>query len=140
MFKHHVVGKESLIAVIVSLELFLEVSELALPPLLDDLTQRHELVKHYVLSVAELFDPENGVFSGNATANVGDSLWHDLSDDTLFGVKGFAEHYGKVNGGVGHPVLVVLGGTAQVFVQEEDPAGEEGQVEQEHIQMLLVLQ
>lgn len=96
-------------------------------------------MKHYVLSVAELFNP-NGVFSNKATSYVGDSLGHDLSDDAKFGVEGLTEQDGKVYGGVGHPALVVLGGTAQVLVQEKDTAGEQGQVKQEHIQVLLVLQ
>jgi hypothetical protein len=80
-------------------------------------------VKHYVLSVAELLDPY-GVFPDKAAAYVGDSLGHDLSDDTNFGVESFTEQDGKVYGGVWHPALVVLGGTAQVFVQEKDPTGE----------------
>ena len=137
--KHHVVWIEGLVPVFVFLQLFRDVSELALPPLLDDLTKRHELVKHYVLSVAELLDPD-GVFPDKAAAYVGDSLGHDLPEDAKFGVEGLAEQDGKVYGGVGHPALVVLGGTAQVLVQEKDTAGEQGQVKQEHIQVLLVLQ
>ena len=97
-------------------------------------------MKHYVLSVAELFDPNSGVFPDNVTAYVGDSLWHDLPDDTQFGVEGLTEQDGKVNGGVGHPILVVLGGTSQVLVQEQNSSGEKSQVEQENIQLLLVLQ
>jgi hypothetical protein len=116
--KHHVVGMEGLVSVIVLLEVVSEVSEFALLTLLDDLPQWHELVKHYVLSVAELFDPNGGVFPDNVTAYIGDSLGHDLPDDTHFGVEGFTEQDGKVNVGVSHPVLVVLGRTTQVLVQE----------------------
>jgi hypothetical protein len=125
--KHHIVWIEGLVPVFVLLQLFSDVPELALPPLLDYLTERHELVKHYVLSVAELFDT-NGVFADKAAAYVGDSLWHDLSDDAKFGVEGLTEEDGKVYGGVGHPALVVLVGASQVLMQEKDPAGEQGQV------------